>query len=546
MRRLLATAAIAALMTAPALAYQVYPGCSIPGAAASQWWVDPVKGKTPAAGGLGTQAAPWNSLNGVMSSSWGASAATVPGYARPLLSSQPYIHVVNGARVLIADDLGNPPVHPGDTLNLMGGAYGDFSLGIYNLLSPNSDWVTIKAAPGQTPVFQSLYIRSTNKVVFDGLTVQSIQGTNGSRFGLISVFDQGAAFATTDIIFNNMALSSAADASAWTKAQWAAQGRIYGFNETGGPGDGTNGEPATTCIAFEGGHIFNVRNGAILFGNNTLFAGNEIDHFGDDGIDYAGNNLAIVRNDEHDNFDVGDANHEDAMQGQIGPKASTVAFNKFSNILIDGNTVIRQLDSKLLFPTYLQGIDAFDSDWTNITVTNNVIVTSACWGTYFSSVHGLLLAGNTVLEDGLIATPGCTVWLQAGGSSHEGPPSTNIRVANNLAEHFGLGAKGEAIPAYDHNVALNSYQPFTYWNGTTPVYTKTPGVDANGNVSFAVAVPYAQVFQMWDPAILCFNLMLKPRSVANAAGIALAGLATDIAGIARAAPWAVGAWGFPY
>ncbi len=537
MRRLLATAAFAALMTAPALAYQVYPGCSIPGAAGSQWWVDPVGGKTPAAGGNGSEAAPWNSLNGVMSGSWGNNGYTVPGYTRPLLSSQPYIHVVNGVRVLAADEVGNPPVHPGDTLNLMSGAYGDFSLGIYNTASPNSDWVTIKAATGQTPVFQSLYMRSTNKLVFDGLTVRSIWGTNGSRFGLISVYDQGANLATTDIIFNNMALSSAADTSGWTQAQWAAQGR-NGFNETGTPGDGTNGEPATSCIAFEGGHIFNVRTGVILFGNNSLFAGNEIDHFGDDGLVYAANNLAILRNDEHDNFDIGDSNHEDAMQGQIGPKLSTVPFNKFSNILIDGNTIIRQLDSKLAFPTYLQGIDAFDSDWSNMTVTNNVVVTSACWGMYFSSVHGLLLAGNTVLEDGLIASPGCTVWLQAGGSSHQGPPSTNMRVSNNLAEHFAFG--GDPLPAYDHNVALNSYQPFA--GGPA----KPPGVDANGNVSFAVAMPYAQVFQMWDPAALCFNLMLKPRSVANAAGIALAGLATDIAGVARAAPWAVGAWGFPY
>jgi hypothetical protein len=27
------------------------------------------------------------------------------------------------------------------------------------------------------------------------------------------------------------------------------------------------------------------------------------------------------------------------------------------------------------FPTYWQGIDAFDEDWTNVIVTNNVVIT---------------------------------------------------------------------------------------------------------------------------------------------------------------------------
>ena len=70
-----------------------------------------------------------------------------------------------------------------------------------------------------------------------------------------------------------------------------------------------------------GSHIQNVRTGGILAGNNSLFTNNVIDHFGDDGIDYAANNLAITHNTIHDNFDIGDGNHEDAMQGQNGPLA---------------------------------------------------------------------------------------------------------------------------------------------------------------------------------------------------------------------------------
>ena len=54
-----------------ALAAQVYPGCAQPGPSPTGkvWWVDPVNGQTPAAGGNGTQAAPWNSLQGVIGKS---------------------------------------------------------------------------------------------------------------------------------------------------------------------------------------------------------------------------------------------------------------------------------------------------------------------------------------------------------------------------------------------------------------------------------------------------------------------------------------------
>ena len=68
------------------------------------------------------------------------------------------------------------------------------------------------------------------------------------------------------------------------------------------------------------------------------------------------------------------------MQGQPGNLASGTTVNYFSNILIDSNTIIRQVDPGLAYPAYIDGIDAFDEDWNDVTVTNNIIVTSACWG----------------------------------------------------------------------------------------------------------------------------------------------------------------------
>src|SRR6202021_2543313 len=114
-----------------------------------------------------------------------------------------------------------------------------------------SDFVTVEAAPGQTPVFSTLYIRSTNKWVFDGVKVQSLFGTNNNKQSLVTVTDQGAALPTSDIILQNMQISTADSTEGWTKEQWVAQGR-FGYVEWGTAGDGTNGVPFTPCIAGAG------------------------------------------------------------------------------------------------------------------------------------------------------------------------------------------------------------------------------------------------------------------------------------------------------
>jgi hypothetical protein len=534
----------------PVRAAVVYSGCAVPPTTPGYvWYVDPVNGKTPAAGGLGTQAAPWNSLQGILSGGWGANI-TVPGYTRPLLSTVPYNHVTAAGRVDIADTIGNPPVRPGDTIMLMSGNYGDISIGDYNLPTTNWDFVTVQAAPGQAPVFDTLYIARTNKWVFSGIKVQSVSGTNNNNPpALVYVTDQGATYPTSDIIFANMQISSMDSIAGLTQAQLyphtgGTTGLRSGFSAHGTTGNGSNGQPYTTCVSMTGSHIYNVFQGVIIAGNNTVFSNNEIDHFGEDGLDYLASNIAITHNYEHDNFSLNDGNHEDAMQGQEGPVPTGVTVAANSNILIDSNLIIRQTDPTLAFPSYLQGIDAFDGDWTNVTVTNNVVVTSACWGMYMASLHNSLIASNTVLEDGLVTTPGCTADLAIGGKTLEGPDSTNVRVTNNLSERFGFPSD-MPFGSWDHNVALSSYQPFVYYENGSVVYNVTPGRDANGNVAPAKpGFAYANQFVKWSPATLSFNLMLKAGSVAIGTGVAGAPT-VDILGATRAAPYTQGAYSYP-
>ena len=183
----------------------------------------------------------------------------------------------------------------------------------------------------------------------------------------------------------------------------------------------------------------------LIAANQVLFSNNQIDHFGDDGIDYAASNLAITHNSIHDNLDIGDGNHEDAMQGQAGVFAGRRRCQPFPECPDRQQPVVRQTDPRLPFPTYLQGIDAFDADWTNVTVTNNVVITSACPGISFASIHNSLIANNTVVADGLVPTPGCVATISVGGATHQGSPSSNTAVRNNLTSR--LQASTPVIPA---------------------------------------------------------------------------------------------------
>jgi hypothetical protein len=520
---------LAAALGGGARAAEIYPGCAQPGPTGKVWYIDPVNGKTPAAGGDGSQTAPWNSLTGVLSFKF------PPGYTRPLLSSVPYYHVAEGKRVYVADQLGSPPVHPGDTIELMSGDYGDIVIGDYSKQVVNPSFVTVEAAPGQTPVFSTLYIRSTNKWVFKGIQVQSLLGTNNNKLSLVTVTDQGAALPTSDIILQNMQISSADSTDGWSKEQWLARLRVIGILAQGSD-HGAN----TTCVSVTDSHISKVIFGAEVMANNMLFSGNEIDRFGDDGIDYAASNLLIAKNYIHDDLDLGNGAHMDGMQGYPG---------SFSNVVIDSNRIIRQTDPKLPFPTYLQAIDAFDGDWTNLTVTNNVVVTSSCWGIFYGSVHGGKIINNTVVDDGTDAgtkNPAgkvvCRPAITVGDKTHQGSPSNDVIIRNNIANHLTIYNLNPNM-TMDHNICLGidgKCQIITYVNGKPDWGTVKPGIYRDRNIIDGRGP--RSMFVNFDPAKFDFDLRLKSGAPAIGAGNPEGAPPIDVTGAPRRSPVDVGAY----
>jgi hypothetical protein len=517
-------------LAAPVHAAQVYSGCATPPSTFRHvWYFDPVHGKTQAAGGNGSQASPWNNLEALVE--------IKPGYTYPLLTTAAYPHQpAPGQPAVVAPGPNAGPIAPGDEILLMSGNYGDLWLNVYNTEIANSAFVTVAAAPGQTPVLTSLFIAGTNYWAFNGLKVQSLVGAAVGGYWLVDIDDFSPTFPTSNIVLENMTISSQDNVAGWSKAQWIANARNAFFLHT------TPGTTATKCISLTGSHIANVRTGAALAANQVVFSNNQIDHFGDDGLDYAATNLAITHNSIHDNLDLGDGNHEDAMQGQAGFLPAGATVNHFQNVLIDSNLIIRQTDPGLPFPTYLQGIDAFDADWTSVTVTNNVVITSACWGIGFASIHNSLIANNTVVEDGLVATPGCVATISAGGATHEGALSNNTAVRNNLASRFAVDTRDTGV-VVDHNVALCCAGPefASYVNGVIQ-YNSTVGAYTNGNIVDAGGAKGE--FINFNPSTLTYNVLLKSGAQAIGAGTA-AGAAVDILGVKRTAPYAVGAYAYP-
>jgi hypothetical protein len=387
---------------------------------------------------------------------------------------------------------------------------------------------------------------------FQHLAVQSI-AKSGTRSRAVVVSDQGPAFTTSDIIFESTVIGSPENVDDWTQAQWLANAHYYGFSASSSP-DGLN----TKCVSFTGGKIYGARYAVGLFSHNSVFSNNTIDHFGDDALDYAASGLIMSDNYIHDNENLGDGNHPDCMQGFLGPINRATApkdlngrpYTAYSNVTIERNRCIRQTDPNLKFPFVLQGIDAFDSDWTNLVVANNVVVTSSCWGIGYASVHGGKIINNTVLDDGSgVGTKNpagnvmCRPWIGMGDTTHEGLPSNDVIVRNNIGVAYRMEKVGPTV-TMDHNICLGTEgkgQIISYVAGKLRVDWKPGGYGDHNIIDPRSA---AATFVDFDPAKFAFDVSLKSDARAIGFGNPAGAPPTDITGAKRGPRIDAGAYQF--
>jgi hypothetical protein len=251
----------------------------------------------------------------------------------------------------------------------------------------NPSFITIAAAPGQTPVLTQLSITGGNKWAFRGLTIQSINTTGQFMTGYNGVYNDywlvNFMGPHNNIIFDNNHLLSQPNVSTWSMADWQSK-RASGIADSAG-----------TCIAITNNMLQNVGFGMESQGGDKVLIGNNsVDHFSDDGLDWGSSDMLIVGNAITNSVEDGDGFHRDGMQGQ--PYTST-ATNY--NVTIKNNTIIRITDPANPFPSELQGIDVFDGIWSNLVVDHNVVITHATQGIGFYGVRHITLTNNIVLAD---------------------------------------------------------------------------------------------------------------------------------------------------
>ena len=468
-------------------AWTAFQGCAAPETAGRRvFYLDPVHGEEA---GTGTQRHPW------------------PELARALRS--------HGAEL-----------RGGDVLLLLSGDHGDVRLD-----GDHRGWVKIMAAPGASPILRRVRITG-EKWDLAGLTFRD------DHPGPLVGIDQGA----HDIVVENSRFLSADDAAAWTPQE---------LNDRGATGLGSDGRNGTRCLTIRDNSFRYVDYGVRVTSDKTVLAGNFIDNFGADAVDFHGSDMLIAHNVITNAREAANNEHPDAIQG-FQPGGAGWDPKPNAHVTIEGNLVIRQTDPKLPYPEGMQGIDAFDGDWTDLKVVNNVVVTNAFHGIFFSSVHGGLIANNTVLSDatatenhppnakGPMKLNGQRVWIGVGDRTHQGGPSNDVILRNNIAQSMQMVALPGEVKV-DHNLVYHQWFQARPDDPHHPLSVTSTG-DVGDHNRVDLGAP--REFVHFDPATFQFDLHLRPRARAVGSGDAEAAPKVDIEGRARAERPDIGAYAF--
>jgi hypothetical protein len=431
--------------------------------------------------------------------------------------------IANGGRTTPVNTSG--PVQAGDTILLMSGNYGDISIS-----SVNTDFITVKAAPGQFPVLTSLTVTSSAKWVFSGLKIQHLNnrsltfvGNDPTAGNLVTLSSNGvggkgggAVGPVTDIVFTGNLLSSADDTSSWTLNQWK-QGTSNAININGlplptTPGGGSGGK----CIAITHNDISDVNYGIQIGTSDTLVDSNRINHFDSDAIRIQSDNTTVTRNVITNASSFDGVAFTAVTMFSTSPDGNT-AYER-QNLVFDSNIVIDQTDPNLKYPApVLGGMTMFTNDWDNVNFTNNIFIVSAKHDVTFFSVHGGICSNNTVLDDG---SPGAGAgpglqgleFRPTGHDRLKGRPSDGVLImTNNFAPNMRTMAPSLAghTMTVENNVISRRWE--TDLSGLYPNIVSrridAPGVyPVNNTLDPAMSSYFTRV----DTVNKVFDLHVKP------------------------------------
>ncbi|MFW6146589.1 MAG: choice-of-anchor Q domain-containing protein [Planctomycetota bacterium] len=404
-------------------------------AAAATWYADPVNG-SPA--GDGSAANPWPSLEWIVDNN---KIESMKPSAYPYVEGDPFEVRNAGA-----------PVQPGDTLLLRSGDQGDvWIVGYFN-----TDWITLKADEGHTPILRHLIIRGGCKWRIDGVTISKEPYATPNTETLMYFNSHGWHGPVSDCIIENSHLYSVADSSAWSAADWLAMAPGTGISASG------------DRITVRNCTLENVQLGINANGDDCVVEYNTITGIAHDGLRSGADRILWQYNHLSDFVDV-DGNHDDIIQLYRGGDVPHVG------VVIRGNTFDGRKIPGRPHTTSPQGIGCFDGPHVDCIVENNVVLTAHYHGISLYGARGCTIINNTVLDP----SREYPAWITV---PNEIATSNNV-IRNNLG--YSIPDSDPATGRVsDHNIELTdtlSDQIFVDWpNGDVRLAPDSPAIDAGG------------------------------------------------------------------
>ena len=388
-------------------------------ASAKTFHVNPSTGKIS---NDGSASAPWKTLKEVIDSN---KIETREGVSYPYTWGNPLKAKNAGA-----------PVKAGDTLLLYTGYHGDISI----LRAYNADYITVAAAPNQTPTAKHLRLTATGKWRISGLTISPELAPPYDNGTLVFVESHNYSGASREIFIENCTLYSVKDASQWTMGQWDTLS-CDGITVTGDK------------VIVRGNTMTNVNFGIALSGDSCIAEKNSVINFAGDGLRGLGDYDEFWYNYVTGCYAV-NANHDDGFQSwSVG--AGGVGTGVVKGIKLIGNTIIDYTDPNQPFRGTLQGIGCFDGMFQDWVIENNVIMVDHWHGISLYGAINCRIVNNTVCDLNTV-DPG-PPWIMI--TSHkDGTKSTGCVIRNNLST--AVTNDGDATCVADHNIIIKTPNDF--------------------------------------------------------------------------------------
>lgn len=376
--------------------------CLIPvQAEAGEFYVDPVNGSPT---GDGSASRPWRTIQEVFDAG--------------LVESQQWDHLPCTAQSKLVARNAGAPVRAGDTIRLRSGFHGDLLIDKYY----NHGRITVAADEGHTPRLSSVRIRSSSHWTIRGLAVSAEFGETYKRHTLVDLESHNWGGPVHDIVVEQCAISSVADASPWTADDWDR------LSCNGIEADGTR-------MTIRGNRLLNVNFGISVGANDSLISGNLVENFAGDGLRGLGNHCTFEYNTVKNCYKI-NSNHDDGFQSwSVGPDG--VGSGEVVGVVLRGNTIINYDDPNQPYRGTLQGIGCFDGTFVDWVIENNVIITDHWHGITLLGARNCLVINNTVLDRN-DSEPG-PPWIRV-GNHKKGAAPVGCVVRNNLATAFTSAA----------------------------------------------------------------------------------------------------------